>query len=134
MSLDRSKLQNIREQGKKTIARCPACEEEGRDKTGNHLVIMSDGHFGCVVYSGESGKEHRKRIFALAGTPGASKGGGSGIRVRRPVTHPLMFTPDRVVDLGQIGRVDLTLHEADVAGEIPPVSAETSGDLDGLDG
>jgi hypothetical protein len=69
MSLEISKLENVRVRGGKTIARCPACGEAGHDQKGEHLVINGDGSFGCVIYPGDSvnAKEHRKRIFALCG-------------------------------------------------------------------
>ena len=70
MSLDLSKLQNTREQGGKTIARCPACAEAGMDETGEHLVIQADGRFGCVVHPGAGGKSHRQRIAKLVGARG----------------------------------------------------------------
>ena len=70
MSLDLSKLQNVREQGGKTIARCPACAERGMDETGEHLIIQPDGRFGCVVHPGPAGKPHRQRIAKLVGTRG----------------------------------------------------------------
>ena len=70
MSLDLSKLQNVREQGGKTIARCPACAERGMDETGEHLIIQADGRFGCVVHPGAAGKPHRQRIAKLVGTRG----------------------------------------------------------------
>jgi hypothetical protein len=69
MSLDISKLENVRTHGGKITARCPACAEAGHDQTRNHLIIGADGRFGCVVYPGASpdAREHRKRIFALCG-------------------------------------------------------------------
>jgi hypothetical protein len=69
MSLDISKLENVRMRGDKTIARCPACAEAGHDEKCEHLVINADRSFGCVVYPGDSeeAKEHRRRIFALCG-------------------------------------------------------------------
>ncbi len=70
MSLDLTKLENVHEEGRKTIARCPACAEQGKDTTGEHLIIQSDGRFGCVVHPGASGKPHRQRIAKLAGTRG----------------------------------------------------------------
>ncbi len=70
MSLDLSKLQNVREQGGKTIARCPACAERGMDETGEHLIIQPDGRFGCVVHPGAGGKPHRQRIAKLVGSRG----------------------------------------------------------------
>ena len=69
MSLNLSKIQNVRTRGKKIVGRCPACAEIGHDKKGEHLVINEDGRFGCVVSSGNSpeARAHRKRIFELCG-------------------------------------------------------------------
>ena len=72
MSLDISKLKNLRTRGEKTIAGCPACAELGQDRTCEHLLVSTDGRFGCVVYSGDGpeAREHRRRIFALCGDHG----------------------------------------------------------------
>lgn len=68
MSLDLRKLAKVKPQGDgRIIARCPACAAVGQDEDGNHLVIYSDGRFGCVVYPGEDGRHHRKIIWASAG-------------------------------------------------------------------
>ena len=67
MTLDITKLENVNCQQDKILARCPACSEIGQDKKGEHLFIDEEGRFGCIVYPDETGKEHRKRIFALAG-------------------------------------------------------------------
>jgi len=64
MTLDLSKLENVKECGGKTIAACPACREVGSDKKGNHLRIWDGGGFNCIV---DAGKEHRWRILQLAG-------------------------------------------------------------------
>jgi hypothetical protein len=71
MSLDVRKLEKVRELADAVIqARCPACAEGGHDRKGEHLRIFPDGRFGCCVNTKD--REHRKRIFALAGdrTPG----------------------------------------------------------------
>jgi len=68
MSLDLTRLENVHEEGRKTIARCPACAEQGKDTTGEHLIIQPDGRFGCVVHPGAGGKPHRQRIAKLVGT------------------------------------------------------------------
>jgi hypothetical protein len=69
MSLDITKLENVRTHGGKITARCPACAEAGHDQTRNHLIIQADERFGCVVYPGDSpdARQHRKRIFFLCG-------------------------------------------------------------------
>ena len=66
MSLDPKKLENVRELANGGMqARCPACAEGGHDRSGEHLRIYPDGRFGCAVNPKD--REHRKRIFALAG-------------------------------------------------------------------
>jgi putative DNA primase/helicase len=65
--IDKSRLQNIKFQGSKIIAQCPACAESGADKQSNHLFINEDGKFGCVLHQGAEGADHRKRIFELIG-------------------------------------------------------------------
>ena len=65
MSLDISKLENVRTVNGRTEAACPACRETGSDKSGNHLRIYPDGRYGCVMHPND--KAHRARIFALAG-------------------------------------------------------------------
>ncbi|MCX6993046.1 MAG: AAA family ATPase [Kiritimatiellaeota bacterium] len=67
IGLDISRLEKVRHTGGKTIARCPACAEAGRDKAGEHLFIGPDGKFGCVDNPGPQGEAHRKRIFVLIG-------------------------------------------------------------------
>jgi hypothetical protein len=67
MSIDMSKLENVKNKGEKIIARCPACAETGQDKKGDHLIINNDGKFACVMFQGSSGQKHRKRIFQLTG-------------------------------------------------------------------
>jgi hypothetical protein len=92
MSLEISKLENVRSRGKKINARCPACAESGHDRRGEHLVIDADGRFACVVYPGHSpdAKAHRKRIFRLSGS--------------RDV-KPLYVRPAREIDdIGRLGR------------------------------
>lgn len=106
MSLDLSRLENVRQCGGKTIARCPACAEEDRDTKGVHLVIYQDGKFGCVTCPGAPGHEHRKRILALAGDPATRRRGACLIRVHRPAALIKPKSPEREVDLGRIGRVD----------------------------
>ena len=66
MSLDVAKLEMVRRlEGGIVRARCPACAEVGQDRAGNHLRILADGRFGCCVHPKD--RDHRKRIFALAG-------------------------------------------------------------------
>lgn len=66
MGLDRKKLQKAVDLANGLVrARCPACAESGGDSKGEHLRVYPDGRFGCCVCPGD--REHRRRIFALAG-------------------------------------------------------------------
>lgn len=73
-------LENVHQSNGKTMFRCPACAESGADEKGEHGFISATGKFGCVMYPEAEGKEHRKRMFAIAGnkterkkTPGKKK-------------------------------------------------------------
>ena len=105
MPLLLEKLKQVRRQGSKSIAQCPACAETGHDTEGNHLVIYAQGHFACVVNPGPNGKAHRGRIFQLAGdnTP-------RDINVR-PISRQPRGTPKLAV-LGRLGRVVATPSES----------------------
>lgn len=103
MSLDESRLENVHQRGGRIIARCPACAKDGHDEKGEHLVIMPDGRFGCVVYPGAAGKEHRKRISAMAGDPNTRKRGAINVRVRRPSSNPTGSPAAEVVDVARPG-------------------------------
>jgi hypothetical protein len=91
MSLDISKLRNVRMHRDKITAGCPACSEAGHDQKGEHLLINANGGFACVVYPGDStaAKAHRKRIFTLCG-------------IRE--VKPLLVGPMPLV-LGRLGRI-----------------------------
>jgi len=69
MSLNLSKLKHVRERGGRIIAQCPACAEEGADRSGEHLVIWKygNGPFGCIAHAGKHGRAHRGRIAQLVG-------------------------------------------------------------------
>jgi hypothetical protein len=81
MRLDIAKLEMAKHRGSNIIARCPACAETGNDCKGEHLFVNESGHFGCVVYPGAVGKQHRQRIFALVGI---RKESCINIEVRKP--------------------------------------------------
>ncbi len=63
--LDVARLENVRTQGNRTIAACPACRAAGRDRAGDNLVIFEDENFACAAYQGD--REHRVEILQLAG-------------------------------------------------------------------
>jgi len=105
MALDITKLENVKEQPGRIIARCPACAEGDQDKKGEHLFIGDEDQFGCVIYPGEAGREHRQRIFALVGI----KTTGAYIDVQWAYTsQPNIIIPDV---LGRLGRLKLTCYE-----------------------
>src|SRR6476660_5927928 len=94
MSLDRTKLQKLRElSGGGCQAQCPACAETGQDRSGEHLIITTEGKFGCCVFPGD--RKHRSRIFALAGDSGPKT---TKVRVASAKTLPS-------VQLDLLGRV-----------------------------
>jgi hypothetical protein len=67
MSIDTAKLENVRQRGGRIVAACPACRESGADRSGEHLVILDGGKWGCIANTGDAGREHRRRIAQLAG-------------------------------------------------------------------
>jgi hypothetical protein len=95
--IDISKLQNVHHQGDRIIAACPACNEEGRDlKNRNHLSILKDGRFNCVV---DDSKAHRQRIWGLAG----DGSGNAEFAVIQPQEPPVEI--DRVWDSSILDRL-----------------------------
>lgn len=97
MSLDLNKLEGVVELAEGVIrARCPACAESGSDQKGEHLRIYPDGRFGCCVFPRD--REHRKRIFALAG-----KRGRQSIKVRVAVAKAAGSVKADI--LGRLGQV-----------------------------
>ena len=68
MSLNIAKLTKVKRlDNGRVIARCPACAAVNQDQDGNHLVVYPDGRFGCVLFPGRDGQQHRKTIWTLAG-------------------------------------------------------------------
>jgi hypothetical protein len=67
MSLDPAKLEKVKNANGGIRCRCPACAEIGKDKAGDNLFVQPDGRYGCAAFQDDA--EHRKRIFALAGSP-----------------------------------------------------------------
>src|SRR5437867_2022764 len=122
MSLDRTKLQKLRELRNGTChARCPACAEAGQDRKGEHLRISPEGKFGCCVFPGD--REHRKRIFALAGEHGPKE-----IRVR--VATATAATPVREGIFGRLGRAVRAAAERDNRSDGPDGATAVQGELE----
>jgi|TARA_B100002003_G_scaffold220220_1_gene222421 hypothetical protein len=114
MSLKLKSIENIKYQGSRTIARCPACAEQGHDNKGNHLSIDEQGRYSCVMHLGEAGKEHRKRIYELIGIKNGKEKSPSMsynkvIKVKE-VTRNTGNVIKRDI-LGHLGRVSQTLKK-----------------------
>ena len=110
MSLDRTKLQKVRDLGSGGLqAQCPACAETGQDRKGEHLRISPEGKFGCCVFPGD--REHRRRIFALAGQhePKAISVRVAAVKTGAAVQLDL---------LGRLGRVFATPTEGQVSDSV----------------
>jgi hypothetical protein len=103
------RLENVVTTGDRTVAACPACRAGGHDRTGNHLVIFSNGKFGCVGFPGRSPEavEHRRVIAGLAGDGTAAE------LVETPpeafLKLPTTSKTQKIVILGRFGRSSQTL-------------------------
>lgn len=75
--LDLDKVEGLRRNGADFIGRCPICALENRDKSKNHLSILSSGVYNCIADSA-----HNKSIYQLLGI------GSSGIIEDRPIEEP----------------------------------------------
>jgi len=100
--LDISKLEKVVHQSGKTIARCPACAEQGGDHTGNHLAIFPDGKFGCIANQGDA--DHRRRIYALAASSNNERGYGAAGSWRDSPKRVLKSEPSNSERLNAIAR------------------------------
>lgn len=106
MSFDLTKLEKIRRRGANTIARCPACAEIGNDRKGEHLFITDKGKFGCVLYPGAEGHQHRQRIFKLVGV---KENTDKEFEVRKPCLS--IGTNNLIIEkniLGHLGHIQST--------------------------
>lgn len=103
MGLDLNKLEKAKRKGSNIIAQCPACAETGGDRKGEHLFITDKGQFGCVLYPGQNGRQHRQRIFELAG---AKKIIDKAFEIKRPLsfshTERIVIQKDILGHLGHI--------------------------------
>ena len=105
MGLDLSRLEKVKRRGSSVIARCPACAESNGDHKGEHLLINDAGQFGCVLFPGQSGQQHRQRIFELVGVKETS---GKVFEIRKP---PPLASRAMVIQkdiLGHLGRIQST--------------------------
>lgn len=93
MSLDRSKLRNVKPSADGWTAACPSCGRDGRDQAGEHLKIWRTGAYSCAVHPGDDA--HNKAIFAIAGI-----GGGGEVTLEEPA-------PTRQIELPKSWPVDV---------------------------
>lgn len=106
MGLDQFRLEKVRHRGSNTVARCPACAETGGDRKGEHLFITDSGQFGCVLFPGQDGQQHRQRIFELAGEESMKQ---KGFEIRKTISTS--STERKVIQkdiLGHLGRIHPT--------------------------
>lgn len=75
--LDLDKIEGLRRNGPDFLGRCPVCALDGRDRSKNHLSILSSGIYNCIADS-----EHTKGIYQLIGI------GSSGIIEDLPIEQP----------------------------------------------
>ncbi len=103
LNTDLLEMKKEYEDGRVTY-QCPSCAEEGHDNKGEHLIIYPDGQFGCAAYQGETGKEHRKRIFELVGERTDLS---EGFKLYPKIVEP----PEILIEdvLGRLGHINLTL-------------------------
>ncbi len=112
MGLDLSMLKKVKYRGSKIIAQCPACAENGHDRKGEHLFINQRGQFGCVVYPGEIGRRHRKRIFELVGK---KEWKNKEFEVKKTLPLPKKRQPVLIKDiLGHLGQVNSNYARKDL--------------------
>lgn len=131
MGLDLTQLEKVKRRGSNTIARCPACAEAGSDRKGEHLFINNNGQFGCVLYPGQDGQQHRQRIFELAGNPSEQAENkdkrNKYFEVKK--SSPLIVGQNIIQKdiLGQLGHIKST-HARKVIDE-PPSKRESQSEL-----
>jgi hypothetical protein len=110
MSLNVQKLEKVRRlAGGIVQARCPACAEGGQDRQGEHLRVYPDGKYGCCVHPKD--REHRKRIFALA-----------GVRERQEIRVHVAVKPAERVQPGILGRLGRVFQSPIAVTKIPDAS------------
>jgi hypothetical protein len=104
-------LENVHSVNGKTVARCPACAEDGHDKAGDHLVIDAAGRFGCVKYPGAEGGDHRRRVFALAGVVEPPRQKRTEHRLKRVESWPDMQSAAAALTPQQHRLADVYLYD-----------------------
>lgn len=81
--LDLAKMEKVRQQGTRILARCPACAELGEDRKGDNLTVFENGVYACAKRQGD--REHGKRILQLVGI---RRRGQAPLASRLAMPHP----------------------------------------------
>jgi len=122
MSLNLTKLEKVVEKSDGEVeARCPACAEQGSDKTGNHLIVYPNGSFGCVANPGD--KEHNKAILRHAGSGFATVPEFPRLKINRfhsPPVQTILVLPRPVSPVSQETVSKKQLPEPTTAPEASP--------------
>ena len=142
MGLDLLKLEKVKKRGSSIIARCPACAETGNDRKGEHLFVNNSGQFGCVLYPGVDGQQHRQRIFDLVGI---KENSCIYFEIKKPpfslVTDHKVIQKDILGHLGHIksthARKNLEIYQCrnednkqeECADTVPSVPTDTTGNI-----
>jgi hypothetical protein len=69
------------------------------------LFINDAGQFGCVLFPGQDGQQHRQRIFELAGVKETQ---GKSFEVRKPLSASAGASVIQKDILGHLGRIPST--------------------------
>jgi len=90
----------------KTRMPCPACRENGSDKTGEHLTVFPSGKFACAVHPGD--KAHNRRVIELRPDLGSPPTPFDGKKKRElgPVVEKYSYHDQSGQEIYQVWRRD----------------------------
>lgn len=100
MSLDLSKLRNVKPSADGWTAGCPACGRVGADSQHVHLKVWRTGPFSCAVHPGD--KEHNRLIYSIAG----NGEGSSDVEFEAPAERQMELPKTWPVDV-----LDKLIHD-----------------------
>lgn len=63
MSIDTTKLENVRPTPNGFTCACPVCRKEGGDSTRSHLRVYTTGAFSCIKYQGDN--LHNRKLRSI---------------------------------------------------------------------
>jgi hypothetical protein len=95
--LDLSKVEKLKRGPKgSAIGRCPACALDNHDKSGNHLIVYSDGKYGCAKHRED--KEHTNLIYQLIGKYSDGSIKNTPVSKQPQIEEPEIIYPDSYLD------------------------------------